>query len=78
MEKGIASNAKICPGCGARNKKPFYKATWFWGIVIIVLIAVAAGGNNESSNKETNFEKNKGAKVTVVDMSGMTEAERDT
>ena len=76
--KEIASNAKFCPGCGAKNKKPFYKAVWFWIIVVIVIIAVAGGGNNDSSNEETKFEKNKGVKVTVFDMSGMTEAERDT
>lgn len=76
--KEIASNAKFCPGCGAKNKKPFYKAVWFWVIVIVVLIALAGGGNEESSNDETKFEKNKGTKVRVVDMSGMTEAERDT
>lgn len=74
----IASNAKVCPNCGAKNKKPFYKAVWFWVIVVIVIIAAAGGGSGESSNEETKFEKNKGTKVTVVDMSGMTEAERDT
>ena len=76
--KEIASNAKFCPGCGAKNKKPFYKAVWFWIIVVIVIIAVAGEGNDNSSKEETKFEKNKGVKVTVVDMSGMTEAERDT
>ena len=76
--KEIASNAKICPNCGVKNKKPFYKAVWFWIIVIIIVVVIAGGGNGESSNEETKFEKNKGTKVTVVDMSGMTEAERDT
>lgn len=76
--KEIASNAKICPGCGAKNKKPFYKAIWFWVIVVIVIFAIAGSGNDESSDEKTKFEKNKGTKVTVVDMSGMTEAERDT
>lgn len=76
--KEIASNAKICPNCGMKNKKPFYKAIWFWIIVVIVVIAVVGGGSGDSSNDETKYEKNKGTKVTVVDMSGMTEAERDT
>ena len=76
--KEIASNAKICPGCGAKNKKPFYKAIWFWVIVVIVIFTIAGSGNDESSDEKTKFEKNKGTKVTVVDMSGMTEAERDT
>lgn len=44
--KEIASNAKICPGCGAKNKKPFYKAIWFWVIVVIVIFAIAGSGND--------------------------------
>lgn len=76
--KEIASNAKICPGCGAKNKKPFYKAVWFWVIIVIFIIAVASSGEGSSTEEKTKYEKNKGNKVTVVDMSNMTEAERDT
>lgn len=77
--KEIASNAKICPGCGAKNKKPFYKAVWFWVIVAIIVIGAAASGNSTDSDKDNNkYEKNKANKVTVVDLSSMTEAERDT
>jgi beta-lactam-binding protein with PASTA domain len=55
------------------------KAVWFWVIIAIVFIAVASSGNNDSStNDNDKFEKNKGNKVTVVDLSNMTEAERDT
>ena len=25
----LAKSAKVCPNCGAKNKKPFYKRTWF-------------------------------------------------
>ena len=25
----IAENAKRCPACGAKNKKPIYKRVWF-------------------------------------------------
>lgn len=45
----IAKNAKICPSCGAKNKKPFYKKWWF--ILLIVIIAIGAissiGGNKK-------------------------------
>ena len=37
----IASNAKVCPNCGGKNKKPFYKKVWFWlflGIIIIIIL----------------------------------------
>lgn len=41
----IAPNAKMCPQCGAANKKPFYKRPWFIALVVIVILAVVAGGN---------------------------------
>lgn len=34
----IAKNAKVCPSCGAKNKKPFYKRVWF--ILLIVILAI--------------------------------------
>lgn len=36
----IASNAKSCPNCGAKNKKPVYKKPWL--IILVFLIAVFA------------------------------------
>ena len=36
----IASSAKRCPSCGAKNKKPIYKRVWFWILVVVLLIAV--------------------------------------
>ena len=50
--KEIATNAKSCPGCGAKNKKPIYKRVWFW--VVAVIIVAGAIGTNDS--KETNIE----------------------
>ena len=49
--KEIAINAKSCPGCGAKNKKPVYKRVWFW--VVAAIIVVGATGNTDNS-KETN------------------------
>lgn len=46
----MASNAKTCPSCGAKNKKPVYKKWWFWLIIVIVVIAVASSGGNDSGN----------------------------
>lgn len=50
--KEIATSAKTCPHCGAKNKKPFYKAVWFWVLVAIIVIAIAIGGSggNDSSS----------------------------
>ena len=50
--KEIATNAKSCPGCGAKNKKPIYKRVWFW--VVAAIIVVGATGTDNS--KETNIE----------------------
>lgn len=50
----IASNAKNCPSCGAKNPKPFYKRWWFILIVIFVVIgALGSGENKNTSNKDS-------------------------
>ncbi len=53
----MAANAKACPKCGAKNKKPFYKKWWFWAIIGIVVIAIGTSGNDSgNSNSEQNTE----------------------
>lgn len=52
--KEIASSAKNCPSCGAKNKKPFYKAVWFWVIVVILLIAIASSGGTDENTSDSN------------------------
>ena len=51
--KEIATSAKSCPGCGAKNKKPIYKRVWFWIIAIIIVIG-ATGGSDTDNSKEIN------------------------
>lgn len=41
--KEMATNAKACPSCGAKNKKPVFKKWWFWLIVVVIVAAVGAG-----------------------------------
>lgn len=36
----MSEKAKVCPSCGAKNKKPFYKKGWFIILAIIVVIGV--------------------------------------
>lgn len=45
----IAANAKVCPSCGAKNKKPFFRKPIFWIFVIIVvaIIGAVSSGSNE-------------------------------
>ena len=43
----IARSAKICPHCGAKNKKANPLLAIIAGIVVLVIIISAAGGDNE-------------------------------
>ena len=46
----IASSAKRCPSCGAKNKKPIYKRPWFIVIVLFIIIGVIGEmGDDEPS-----------------------------
>lgn len=60
--KEIASNAKSCPGCGAKNKKPFYLRGWFIAIVIIVIIGII-GGSGSDNTTATDSESTETTKV---------------
>ncbi len=49
----IASNAKACPSCGAKNKKPIYKRWWFIAILVIVLLgAIGSLGEEDADTPE--------------------------
>lgn len=51
----IASNAKTCPGCGAKNKKPFYARVWFWVLIVVVVFGVIGGSSDTNeSTKSSN------------------------
>lgn len=53
----ISAKAKICPSCGAKNKKPFYKKAWFIILAVIVVIGVIGsigGGGNEGEKIDWN------------------------
>lgn len=56
----LASSAKNCPNCGAKNKKPIFKKWWFWLIIVIVLIAIigGAGGGDETESESTSSNGN--------------------
>lgn len=50
----IARSAKICPSCGAKNKKPILKRWWFWVLAILVfLIAITPPSTPVSNNAKT-------------------------
>ena len=48
----MAASAKVCPQCGAKNKKPFYKKWWFWLIVVFIVIGAAGGNSDETPTQQ--------------------------
>lgn len=46
----IAKDAKTCPKCGGKTKKPIYKRVWFW-VIIVLLILIGAIDENDSSDE---------------------------
>lgn len=55
--KEIASSAKTCPGCGANNKKPFYKRGWFISIVIVLILCSIGGVCSKKYNEKVFFKE---------------------
>lgn len=43
---------KICPSCGAKNKKPVYKRPWFIIVVVIVALGVIGSFGDPASTPE--------------------------
>lgn len=71
----ISASAKSCPGCGAKNKKPFYKKWWIWAIIVIFVITiVGVGGENDSgTNKPIEVDKEAAITYETVDLNDMLE-----
>ncbi len=63
----ISASAKVCPGCGAKNKKPIYKKWWFY-VAIVVVIAIIGGsaGNGDSDSMAVKTESSKKASTSSV------------
>lgn len=65
----LATSAKACPNCGAKNKKPIFKKWWFWVIIVVLLIGII--GSTGDSEKETTEEN------TIKATEAMVETEDD-
>ena len=52
--KEIASNAKTCPECGAKNKKAIYKRPWFIVLAIIIILGAVGGSSYDDSTVANN------------------------
>ena len=51
--KEIATNAKVCPGCGAENKKSGKAVLCLWAIVFILAVGTT-GCSDVDNSKEVN------------------------
>lgn len=71
----MSTKAKVCPSCGAKNKKPFYKAPWFWILIVavVIIVAVATGGKDDSAKQTSGSASKSKVEVTVTDFSKMDE-----
>ncbi len=47
----ILKKAKVCPNCGVKNKKPFYKRGWF--ILLLIIVALITLISISSDDSET-------------------------
>jgi len=62
-EKEIAKSAKVCPHCGAKNKRPIFTKWWFW-VVVVLFIGIVAGSGNDSQEIVDSTGKNTVANST--------------
>ncbi len=67
----VSSNAKSCPNCGEKNKKPLFKKWWFW--LIIALIVIFAFGSSGESNNES-----ESTTISETALSSENEVEKET
>ncbi len=62
----IATSAKACPNCGAKNNKPVFKKWWFWLIIVVLFIGVigAAGSSDDSGSSSSSSGENDAVQMT--------------
>ena len=74
--KEIATNAKVCPGCGAENKKSGKAVLCLWAIAFILAVGAVGGSDTDTDNsKEINSEKVESAQEVSQNNSENTIAE---
>lgn len=50
----MASNAKVCPKCGAKNKKTIFKRWWFYVLIVVfIIIIIPKGSSNSNSDADS-------------------------
>lgn len=73
----IAKSAKVCPHCGAKNKKPIFKKWWFWAILVILIFAIANSGNGNTPKSESNNGTNTSQSTSTSNSGSTTNNEKE-
>lgn len=63
----IAAAARVCPHCGAKNRKPVFKKWWFWVIVVVIICAAASGGGTGTTKTKTEADESQKKEVSSVE-----------
>lgn len=53
----IASTAKACPHCGAKNAHPLYRRPWFIAIIVILVIGAIGGAAGSKAPQKSTVSK---------------------
>ncbi len=62
----MAKNAKACPSCGAKNKKPIFMKWWFWLAVVMIVVVIALSGGNDTDTSNGNQASSQGKNSSTV------------
>lgn len=61
----MASSAKACPSCGAKNKKPIFRRLWFI-LLLIIIVAVIVVTSSTQQNRQASVPQEPGAVPSAV------------
>ena len=65
----IATNAKACPNCGAKIKKPIYKKWWFWFLIVVILLVLItniSSGSDDNDDAQTTTTPTSSSETTTA------------
>lgn len=67
----ISTKAIVCPNCGVKNKKPFYKRWWFITLAVILVIGIFSSMSNgdKQATKEQGNEQQTNQEIVYTDYS---------
>ena len=75
----IASTAKQCPHCGAKNSKPIYKKWWFWAVItIICFVGIGMNDTNSQSDQQQKIQSTENDTIQESDDKSKEQAEEKT